>query len=115
MDVADIPTWVAEQRAAAEQQKQRWQGVDPSRLLEALAVIEQLLGRPGEAAPAGVPIVVMEVKHDPPSTWFGRSPIMVQINAWIDPKDAPTIDAQVRLLHELDHMGQMLIVRRTQP
>lgn len=49
MDIADILTWVAEQRAAAEIQRQRWQGVDPSRLLEALDLIEQLMGRPGEA------------------------------------------------------------------
>lgn len=115
MDIADIPEWVAQQRAAADLQRQRWQGVDPSRLLEALDLIEQLLQRPGE--PAGVPLIVTEIKHAPFSTWAPASSIalIVQINAMIDPRGAPTINAQIELLHELVHMGQMLVTRRNRP
>jgi hypothetical protein len=117
MDIADIPEWVAQQRAAAKTQAERWQGVDPSRLLEALDLVEQLLQPSAAAAPAGVPLIVMEVKHAPFSTWSPGSSIalIVQINAMIDSKDAPTIDAQIRLLHELSHMGQMLVTRRNRP
>jgi len=43
MNIADIPSWLETTRAAAEVQAERWQGVDPSRLLEACDLVAQLL------------------------------------------------------------------------
>ena len=60
MNRGDIPRWVAEQRTAAQIQAQRWQGVDPSRLLEALDVIESLLERSSDTTTAsGVSLLIM--------------------------------------------------------
>ena len=110
MDTADIPKWIAEQRAAAELQRQRWQGVDPSRLLEALDLVEQLLGRPGGAAAEGVPIIVTDFK-------FARiSPLDIaltsQITGIIDPKVIATLNEQDECIRKLLHAPKLLIIPR---
>lgn len=51
MDRSEIATFIAENRAIAQQQLARWDGVDPSRLLQACDLLEQLLN---SGAGAGV-------------------------------------------------------------
>lgn len=53
MNKEAIQSFITENRASAETQAQRWQGVDPSRLLAALDIIEALLSG---SAPAGTMI-----------------------------------------------------------
>ena len=43
MNHSDIPAWLETTRATATVQMTRWQGVDPSRLLEACDLVERLL------------------------------------------------------------------------
>jgi hypothetical protein len=111
MDIVDIPEWVAQQRAAAKTQAERWQGVDPSRLLEALDLVEQLLQPSAAAAPAGIPLTVLSVRRDP-GAW---SPIMVYICAVISPSIGP-FDTQVAALHQLVNTGALLVIpQKPQP
>jgi hypothetical protein len=49
MDTQKIRAFIDANRPIAEVQKQRWDGVDPSRLLEACELLEQAIG-PGGAA-----------------------------------------------------------------
>lgn len=51
MDAAAIRKQVGEWRATAEQQLARWDGVDPTRLLAACDVIDELLGAGMSGAP----------------------------------------------------------------
>lgn len=43
MNRSEIPAWLESTRTTAKLQAQRWEGVDPSRLLEACDLIEELL------------------------------------------------------------------------
>jgi hypothetical protein len=63
MDKQAIRAFVEENRQIANQQLARWDAVDPSRLLEALSIIEALLdsGAAAGAANTGDPLVFDDV------------------------------------------------------
>jgi hypothetical protein len=107
MDHADIPAWVTETRATAKTQMERWQGVDPSRLLEACDLIEQLL-QPNQLAPC----VVQELHVDGPALASEIAERVVRwpcaagdqhrrfarYDSWQDEQDALTVREAERVL-----------------
>lgn len=63
----EIRQFIAENREIATVQAQRWQGVDPSRLLQALDYLEGLLDKGGRALPVRaieLSVVQMAVHRD---------------------------------------------------
>lgn len=91
--ITDIPSWIAEQRARAKIQKQRWDGVDPTYLEEACDLIEKLLaGQAAPAAPLSVPLMVVSLQIDP-----NISPAKVLLIGWIQGSPVEQMDAATRL------------------
>ena len=83
MDDQSIRAFVEENRRIANQQLTRWDAVDPSRLLEACAIIETLLER-GTAEPAAGDqalvfddVILTGLKYTPPVR--SHPPIEVQL------------------------------------
>lgn len=62
--IVDIPAWIAEQRAVCQVQLRRWDGVDPTRLLQALDLIEQLLSK-NVADTSGASFTLMRARTKP--------------------------------------------------
>lgn len=99
MDRVDIPAWVAAQRATAKTQLERWQGVDPSRLLEALDLIEQLLAENSSDGAEGISLNLLGVRafHRPAGFLFSaRNEVELRVVPIVQ-----TIDEEMEVIRRL--------------
>jgi hypothetical protein len=94
----EIRSFLSENRAVAETQAQRWQGVDPSRLLAALDIIEVLTSSNAPAS-TGVPFRLDSLNFSLSDLYTDQYETTLELRAFLRRADAEAIHGYIKSHH----------------